>query len=70
MIVLRIVDVFQPFLKLSMPADLVWSEFFTNLRPLPTSRLVDSQDFRSLDRVGQQIADELVVHRRAHDEAP
>jgi hypothetical protein len=41
-IVLRIIDVFEPFLELAVAADLIRRNAATDFGPLPALRLVDS----------------------------
>ena len=68
MLVVRIVHVFEPFLQLSVAADLVGCDPSPHVAELSPQLLIDAQDFARLNHVPKQAADDLMVHRRPHHE--
>ena len=68
-LVLRVVLVLEPLLELAVAADLVRGDPGYEVLELRGELGVPPQDLGRLHRVGEEVADDLVVHRRAHDEA-
>ena len=64
-LVVGIVLVDQPLLELPVPSDLVGCDARAHLFQLPAQVRIDVQDGAGLDGVGEQVADDLVIHRRA-----
>ena len=65
-LVVRIVLVFQPLLQLPVAADVVRGDLLAGLVELGGEVGVPAQRAGGRGRVGEQAADDLVVHRRAH----
>ena len=69
MLLLRVVLVLEPLLQLPVPTDLVRGD----ARALPHECLAEGrvyvERFRRGDAVREEVADDLVVHRRPRDEA-
>ncbi len=58
------IPVFEPFLELAFLADLIRSQPGPCRFDLVSEILVDAQDSGSVNAVREQIANDLVVHRR------
>src|SRR6185436_19816922 len=63
-----IVDVLQPFLQLPIAADFVRCDASTFFYECGAQVFVDAQNLARLDRVREQAANDLVIHRGTHDE--
>ena len=63
------IPVLQPFLQLACAADLVGGEPGAGGGELGAETGVDAEDLGGLDAVGEQVAEDLLVHRRAGADA-
>ncbi len=69
MAIVQVVAVFEPLLKLPVPADLVGSDPGPQLSELRAELVVDAKNLARLDHPAEQRTDNLVIHGGAHDQA-
>jgi len=68
-LVVRVVLVFEPFLELFVLSDLIGRDTAAQLGQLSAKVWVHAERFGGFDAVGEQITDNLMVHRRTGDES-
>lgn len=64
-----VIGVFKPFLELAQATDLVWRNAFAFGNEDFAKLGVEAQGAAGIDAVGEEVANDLVVHCGACDEA-